>query len=131
MRDATCAHDLAGCTVPSSCVWVTAADATWKNRPHGTSSSGCLVGRGRVVSVLTWKSRNICRVVRSSLGAGVRRGLDWASTYRSHFLLRVMWTLLCGDLVGLDQYEAFLQATDVVCINDCKGVADAKQRLAV
>ena len=70
MRDAKCAHDLAGYTVPSSCVWVSAADAAWKNRPYGTTSSGRLVGRGRVVSVLTWKSRNIRRVVRSSLGAG-------------------------------------------------------------
>ena len=40
-----------------------------------------------------------------------------------------MWTLL--RLVGLDQYETFLQATDVVCFNDCKGVAGAMQRLAV
>ena len=131
MRDAKCAHDLAVYTVPSSCVWVSAADAAWKNRPYGTTSSGRLVGRGRVLCVDLEVAEHspsgaqffgCWSAPRSRLGCNVQISFS---------LLRVMWTLLCGDLVGLDQYEAFLQATDVVCINDCKGVADAKQRLAV
>ena len=31
----------------------------------------------------------------------------------------------CGDLCDLVEYETFLQATEALCVNDCKSLADA------
>ena len=62
-------------SVPSSFVWLTAADPAWTNRPDGSSASGHVImtahpnilrGESSTVSVLAWNSRKIRRVVRSS-----------------------------------------------------------------
>ena len=64
-------------SVPSSFVWLTAADAAWASRPDGSSTSGHVImaahpnilrGESSTVSVLAWNSRKIRRVVRSSPG---------------------------------------------------------------
>ena len=63
--------------MPSSFVWLTAADEAWANRPDGSSTSGNVImaahpnilrGESSTVSVLAWNSRKMRRVVRSSLG---------------------------------------------------------------
>ena len=78
MREAKSMPDLCWwiVSVPSSFVWLTAADAAWANRPHGSSTSGHVImavhsntlrGESSTVSVLAWNSRKIRRVLRSSL----------------------------------------------------------------
>ena len=78
MREANSMSDLCWwiVSVPSSLVWLTAADAAWANRPDGSSTSGNVIlatnilhGESPIVSVLAWNSRKIRRVVRSALEA--------------------------------------------------------------
>ena len=65
MRDAKSMPDLCWwiVSVPSSFVWLTAADAAWANRPDGSSTSGHVImaahpnnlrGESSTVSVLAW-----------------------------------------------------------------------------
>ena len=37
----------------------------------------------------------------------------------------VLFGELCGDLCELAEYKSHLQATAALCVNDCKGLADA------
>ena len=102
-------------SVLSSFVWLTTADGTWTNRPDGSSTSGHVI-------TAAWNSRKIRRVVRSSLGAGCAA----FSTGPEHTdMLRVLCSELCGDLCGPAECENGLQATDALCVNDCKRLADA------
>ena len=133
MREAKSMLDLCWwiVSVPSSFVWLTAADAASANRPDGSSSSGHVImaahpnilrGESSTVSVLPWNSRKIRRVVRSSLGAECAA----FSTYLEHTdMFRVLYGELCGDLCDLAEYESYLQATEALCVNDCKSLADA------
>ena len=118
-------------SVPSSFVWLTAADAAWANPPEGSSTSGDVIisaqsnilrGESSTFSVVAWNSRKIRRVVRSSLGAesaAFSTGLDHTDMFR------VLYGELCGDLCDLAQYETYLQMTGVLCVNCCKSCADA------
>ena len=133
MREAKSMPDLCWwiVSVPSSFVWLTAADAAWANRPDGSSTSGhvimaahpnILYGESSTVSVLAWNSRKIRRVVRSSLGAecaAFSTGLEHTDMFR------VLYGELCGDLCDLAEYETYLQVTEALCVNDCKSLADA------
>ena len=133
MREAKSMPDLCWwiVSVPSSFVWLTAADAAWANRPDGSSTSGHVImaahpnilrGESSTVSVLAWNSRKIRRVVRSSLGAecaAFSTGLEHTDMFR------VLYGELCGDLCDLAEYETYLQMTDALCVNDCKSLADA------
>ena len=83
-------------SVPSSFVWLTAADAAWANHPDGSSTSGHVImaahpnmlrGESSTVSVLAWNSRRIRRVVRSSL--------------EHTDMFRVLYGKLCGELCDL------------------------------
>ena len=118
-------------SVPSSFVWLTAADAAWANLPDGSSTSGHVImaahpnilrGESSTVSVLAWNSPKIRRVVRSSLGAkcaAFSTGLEHTDMFRE------LYGELCGDLCDLAEYETILQMTDALCVNDCKSLADA------
>ena len=133
MREAKSMPDLCWwiVSVPSSFVWLTAADAAWANRPDGSSTIGHVImaahpnilhGESSTVSVLAWNSRKIRRVVRSSLGAecvAFSTGLEHTDMFR------VLYGELCGDLCDLAEYETYLQVTESLCVNDCKSLADA------
>ena len=80
MREAKSMPDLCWwiVSVPSSFVWLTAADAAWANRPDGSSTSDHVImaphpnilrGESSTISMLAWNSRKIRRVARSSLRA--------------------------------------------------------------
>ena len=104
MREAKSMPDLCWCfvSVPSSFVWLTAADAAWANRPDGSSTSGHVImaahpnilhSESSSVSVLAWNSHKVRRVVRSSLGAecaAFSTGLDHTDMFR------VLYGKLCG-----------------------------------
>ena len=81
-----------------------------------------LRGESSTVSVLAWNSRNIRRVVRGSVGAecaAFSTGLEQTDMFR------VLYSELCGDLCDHAEYENSLQATEALCANDCKSLADA------
>ena len=62
------------------------------------------------------------RVVRSSLGAecaAFSTGLEHTDMFR------VLHGELCRDLCDLAEYENYHQATEALCVNDCKSLADA------
>ena len=40
-------------------------------------------------------------------------------------MFRVLYGELCGDLCDLAEYENYLQATEALCVNDCKSLTDA------
>ena len=133
MREAKSMPDLCWwiVSVPSSFVWLTAADAAGANRPDGSSTSGDVMmaarpnivrGESSTVSVLARNSREIRRVVRNSLGAecaAFSTGLEHTNTFR------MLYGDLCGDLCDLAEYETHLQVTEALCVNDCKSLADA------
>ena len=91
-------------SVPSSSVWLTAADAAWANRPDGSSTSGHVIMAAHpnilrcessTVSAVAWNSRKIRRVVRSSLGAecaAFSTGLEHTD---------MLYGEICGDLCDL------------------------------
>ena len=78
MREAKSILDLCWwiVSVPSSFVWLTAADAAWANRLDESSTSGHVImaahpnilrGVSSTIPVLAWNSRKIRRDVRSPL----------------------------------------------------------------
>ena len=124
--------------MPSSFVWLTAADAARANRPDGSSTSGHVImaahsnilrGESSTVSVLAWNSRKIRRVVRSSLGAecaAFSTGLEPTDMFR------VLYGELCGDLCDLAEHETHLQMTDALCVNDSAAInASEDKRLGI
>ena len=120
MREAKSMPDLCWwiVSVPSSFVWLTAADAAWANRPDGSSTSGHVImaAHPNILhgSVLAWNSRKIRRVVRSSLGAecaAFSTGLEHTDMFR------VLYGELCGDLCDLAEYETYLQVTEA-CVRE-------------
>ena len=118
MREAKSMPDLCWwiVSVPSSFVWLTAADAAWANRPDGSSTSGHMIMAAHP-NILYRR-----RVVRSSLGAECAvfsTGLEHTDMFR------VLYGELCGDLCDLAEYETYLQMTEALCVNDCKSLADA------
>ena len=102
-------------------------DAAHANLEGGASQQGHLIlavhasiTNCRVlVSVLSWQSKKIKRVVRSSLAAETcsmstcQEHLDW---------MRKMWEQMTrGDFV-LENYEQFLTARPSILVTDCKSL---------
>ena len=105
-------------------------DAAHANLEGGASQQGHLIlavhasiTNCRVpLSALSWQSKKIKRVVRSSLAAETRsmptcqEHLDW---------MRTMWEQMTrGDFV-LEHYEQFLTARPRILVTDCKSLYDA------
>ena len=108
-------------------------DAAHANLEGGASQQGHLVLAVRAsitncrvpVSVLSWQSKKIKRVVRSSLAAETcsmstcQEHLDW---------MRTMWEQMTrGDFV-LENYEQFLTARPSILVTDCKSLYDATHK---
>ena len=81
------------------------------------------ITNGRVpVSVLSWQSKKIKRVVRSSLAAETcsmstcQEHLDW---------MRTMWEQTTRSEFVLENYEQFLTARPSIPVTDCKSLFDA------
>ena len=74
------------------------------------------------VSVLSWQSKKIKRVVRSSLVAETcsmstcQEHLDW---------MRTMWEQMTRGEFVLENYEQFLTARHSILVTDCKSLYDA------
>ena len=74
------------------------------------------------VSILSWQSKKINRVVRSSLAAEessvstCQEHLDW---------MRTMWAQMTRSDFLLEKYEQFLKARPSILITDCKILYDA------
>ena len=112
-------------------VWLTAADATWANRLEGSSTSGHVImavhpnilnGEASTVSLLAWNLRKIRRVARSFLGvecAAFPTGLKQTDMFR------VLYGEMREDRCDLPEYEKYLQATEALCVHDCKSLTDA------
>ena len=105
-------------------------DAAHANLEGGASQQGHLIlavhaniTNCRVpVSVLSWQSKKIKRVVRSSLAAETcsmstcQEHLDW---------MRTIWEQMTrGDFV-LENYDQFLTARASILVTDCKSLYDA------
>ena len=105
-------------------------DAAHANLEGGASQQGHLIlavhasiTNCRVlVSMLSWKSKKIKRVVRSSLAAETcsmstcQEHLDWMCT---------MWEQMTRGEFVLENYEQFLTARPSILVTDCKSLYDA------
>ena len=105
-------------------------DAAHANLESGASQQGHLIlavhasiTNCRVpVFVLSWQSKKIKRVVRSSLAAEAssmstcQEHLDW---------MRTMWAQMTSSELVLENYEQFLKARPSILITDCKKLYDA------
>ena len=75
-----------------------------------------------LVSVLSWQSKKIKRVVRSSLAAETcsvstcQEHLDW---------MRTMWEQMTRGEFVLENYEQFLTVGPSILVTDCKSLYDA------
>ena len=79
-----------------------------------------------LVSVLSWQSKKIKRVVRSSLAAEASR----MSTCQEHLdWMRTMWEQMTRSEFVLENYEQFLKARHSILVTDCKSLYDAIQQL--
>ena len=75
-----------------------------------------------LVSVLSWQSKKIKRVVRSSLAAETCS----MSTCQEHLgWMRTMWEQMTRGEFVLENYEQFLTARPSVLVTDCKSLYDA------
>ena len=86
-----------------------------------TSITNCRV----LVSVLSWQSKKIKRVVRSSLAAETcsmstcLEHLDW---------MRAMWEQMTRSDFVLEKYEQFLTALPTILVNDCTSFHEAMHK---
>ena len=105
-------------------------DAAHANLEGGASQQGYLIlsvhasiTSCRVpVSVLSWQSKKIKRVVRSSLVAETRS----MSTCQEHLdWMRTMWEQVTHSDFVLEKYEQFLTARPSILVSDCKSLYDA------
>ena len=105
-------------------------DAAHANLEGGASQQGHLIlavqasiTNCRVaVSVLSWQSKKVKRVVRSSLAAYTcsmstcQEHLDW---------MRTMWEQVTRSHFVLEKYEQFLTARPSILVTDCKSFYEA------
>ena len=105
-------------------------DASHANLEAGGSQQGHLILAVHAsitdcrvpVSVLSWQSKKIKRVVRSSLAAEVSR----KSTCQEHLdWMRTMWVQMTRSEFVLDDYEQFLKARPSILVPDCTSLCDA------
>ena len=108
-------------------------DASHANLEAGGSQQGHLILAVHAsitdcrvpVSVLSWQSKKIRRVVRSSLAAEAssmstcQEHLDW---------MRTMWEQITRSEFVLEYYEQFLKACPSILVTDCKSLYDAIQK---
>ena len=74
------------------------------------------------VSVLSWQSKKIKRVVRSSLAAEASS----MSTCQEHLdLMRTLWEQMTRSEFVLEDYEQFLNARHSILVTDYKSLYDA------
>ena len=108
-------------------------DAARANLAGGASQQGHLIlavhasiTNCRVnVSVLSWQSKKIKRVVRSSLAAETSS----MSTCQEHLdLMRTMWEQMTRSEFVLENYEQFLTARPSILVTDCKSLHSAIHR---
>ena len=103
-------------------------DAAHANLEAGASQQGHLILAVHAtvlqivavpVSVLSWQSKTIKRVVRSSLAAEASN----MSTCQEHLdLMRTMWEqMTCSEFV-LENYEQFMKARPSILVTDCKSL---------
>ena len=78
------------------------------------------------VSVPSWQSKKIKRLVRSSLAA---EASSMSSICQEHLhWMRMMWKqMICGEFV-LENYEQFLKARPSFLVNDCKSLYDVTHK---
>ena len=77
------------------------------------------------VSVLSWQSKKIERVVRSSAAAEASS----MSTCQEHFdWMRTLWAQMTSSDFVIENYEQFLKARPSIFITDCKSLYDAVHR---
>ena len=105
-------------------------DASHANLEAGASQQGHLILAVHAsitdcrvpVSVLSWQSKKIKTVVRSSLTAEAssmstcQEHLDW---------MRTMWEQMTRSEFVLENYEQFLKARPSILVTDCKSLYDA------
>ena len=105
-------------------------DASHANLEAGAPQQGHLILAVRdsitdcrvPVSVLSWQSKKIKRVVRSSLAAEAssmstcQEHLDW---------MRTMWEQMTRSEFVLENYEQFQKARPSILVTDCKSLYDA------
>ena len=105
-------------------------DAARANLEAGASQQGHLIFAVHAsitdcrvpVSVLSWQSQKIKRVVRSSLAAEAssmstcQEHLDW---------MRTMWEQMTRGEFVLENYEQFLKARPSILVTYCKSLYDA------
>ena len=105
-------------------------DAAHANLEAGASQQGHLILAVHAsitdcrvpVSVLSWQSKKIKRVVRSSLAAEAssmstcQEHLDW---------MRTMWEQMTRSEFVLENYEQFLKPRPSILVTDCKSLYDA------
>ena len=100
-------------------------DAAHANLEGGSSQQGHLILAVHAgitnccvpVSVLSWQSKKIKRVVRSSLAAETCS----MSTCQEHLdSMRTMWEQMTRGEFGLESYEQFLTARPRILVTDCK-----------
>ena len=84
------------------------------------------------VSVLSWQSKKIKRVVRSSLAAET---CSMSTCQEHHDWMRTMWEQMTRSDFVLEKYEHFLTARPSILVTDCKSLYDAipstDKRLAI
>ena len=105
-------------------------DAAHANLEAGASQQGHLIlavhasiTNCRVpISVLSWQSKEIKRVVRSSLAAEPSS----MSTCQEHLdRMRTKWEQMTSSEFVLENYEQFLKARPSILVTDCKSLYDA------
>ena len=105
-------------------------DASHANLEAGASQHGHLILAVHAsitdcrvpVSVLSWQSKKIKRVVRSSLAAEASS----MSTYQEHLdWMRTMWEQMTRSEFVLENYEQFLKARPSILVTGCKSLYDA------
>ena len=105
-------------------------DAAHANLEGGASQQGhlilavhaCITNCRVLVSVLSWQSKKIKGVVRSSLAAKTCR----MSTCQEHLdRMRTMWEQMTRGEFVLENYEQFLTARPSILVTDCKSLYDA------
>jgi len=114
-------------------IFVGVSDAAHANNDNGFSQEGHVIlaahrniTKDKVpVSIMSWTSRRIKRVVRSSLAAetsscaSMIETLDW---------MRTVWAEMVVPNFEMDDYEKNLQMNPAIAVTDCKSLYDSLKK---
>ena len=109
-------------------------DAGWTTRPHGTSQGGQLVfianfellqGRESNMSLMSWHSRRLKRVARSSSAAETQAAADGDD--EAVYIRLCLKEVLFGQL-DLQNWQSETRQIPAALVVDCRGVYDALAR---